>query len=56
MQRHVDIYRYKVIMGVHNRARRDKYGDTIDIANQDLDRAEGVSNENFSAAAELEMN
>lgn len=51
MQRHVDIYRHKVIMGIHNRARRDKYGDTAE-----LDRAEGTSNENFSAAAELEMN
>lgn len=38
-------------MGIHNRARRDKYGDTAE-----LDRAEGTSNENFSAAAELEMN
>lgn len=43
-------------MGIHNRVRRDKYGETIDSANQDMDRAEGVSNENFSAAAELEMN
>lgn len=27
MQRHVDIYRHKVIMGVHNKVRKDKYGD-----------------------------
>ena len=27
MQRHVDIYRHKVIMGMHNRLRRDKQGD-----------------------------
>lgn len=26
MQRHVDIYRHKVIMGIHNRIRRDKEG------------------------------
>jgi hypothetical protein len=51
MQRHVDIYRHKVIMGIHNRARRDKYGETTEI-----DRADANSNENFSAAAELEMN
>jgi len=25
-QRHVDIFRHKVIMGVHNRLRRDKFG------------------------------
>lgn len=27
MQRHVDIYRHKVIMGIHNRLRKDKMGD-----------------------------
>ena len=37
MQRHVDIYRHKVIMGIHNRARRDKYGETIDSANLEMD-------------------
>ena len=26
MQRHVDIYRHKVIMGMHNKIRRDKEG------------------------------
>jgi len=51
MQRHVDIYRHKVIMGIHNRARRDKFGESAE-----LDKAEAASNENFSAAAELEMN
>jgi hypothetical protein len=30
MQRHVDIYRHKVIMGIHNRIRRDKKGELID--------------------------
>jgi hypothetical protein len=27
MQRHVDIFRHKVIMGIHNKVRRDKFGD-----------------------------
>lgn len=26
MQRHIDIYRHKVIMGIHNRMRREKDG------------------------------
>lgn len=26
MQRHVDIYRHKVIMGIHSRLRKDKFG------------------------------
>jgi len=30
MQRHIDIYRHKVIMGIHNRMRRDKKGEFID--------------------------
>lgn len=31
MQRHVDIYRHKVIMGMHNKARRvDKVGDNME--------------------------
>lgn len=38
MQRHVDIYRHKVIMGIHNRPRRDKFGETAE-----LDKAEGAS-------------
>jgi len=33
MQRHVDIYRHKVIMGLHNKLRRDKHGDPIDNTN-----------------------
>ena len=32
MQRHVDIYRHKVIMGVHNKLRKDKHGDAVDSA------------------------
>lgn len=35
MQRHVDIYRHKVIMGVHNKLRRDKHGDAIDLPPSD---------------------
>jgi hypothetical protein len=31
MQRHVDIYRHKVIMGIHNKQRRDKNGDPLPI-------------------------
>lgn len=30
MQRHIDIYRHKVIMGIHNKARRDKEGKAVD--------------------------
>jgi hypothetical protein len=30
MQRHVDIYRHKVIMGIHNRVNRNKEGEEID--------------------------
>jgi hypothetical protein len=56
MQRHVDIYRHKVIMGVHTRVRRDKNGETIDAINSSLERDHGGSTDNFSAAAELEMN
>ena len=33
MQRHVDIHRHKVIMGVHNKPRRDKHGDPVDAMN-----------------------
>ena len=29
MQRHVDIYRHKVIMGIHNRLRKDKLGELL---------------------------
>jgi len=29
MQRHIDIYRHKVIMGIHNKSRRDKYGELM---------------------------
>ena len=56
MQRHVDIYRHKLIMGVHTRVRRDKNGETIDAINSSLERDHGGSTDNFSAAAELEMN
>lgn len=30
MQRHIDIYRHKVIMGIHNRLRKDKMGELGD--------------------------
>ena len=36
MQRHVDIYRHKVIMGVHNKLRRDKNGEALDINDRTL--------------------
>jgi hypothetical protein len=29
MQRHVDIYRHKVIMGIHNKMRKDKNGEAV---------------------------
>ena len=52
MQRHVDIYRHKVIMGVHNKLRRDKHGDMVDTDRIDDDIASiGVSSMN-----DLEMN
>lgn len=52
MQRHVDIYRHKVIMGVHNKLRRDKHGETLDQDRIDDDIASiGVSSMN-----DLEMN
>ena len=35
MQRHIDIYRHKVIMGVHNKLRRDKHGDAIAVPGED---------------------
>ena len=38
MQRHVDIYRHKVIMGIHNRLRKDKFGDPLsDFVGSKLD-------------------
>jgi hypothetical protein len=71
MQRHVDIYRHKVIMGIHNRQRKDKMGDaTLDLdlggaqktgradeagAAEDRDLEDKVSMTNLSAA-DLEMN
>jgi hypothetical protein len=27
MQRHVDIYRHKVIMGIHNKPRKNEFGE-----------------------------
>jgi hypothetical protein len=50
MQRHIDIYRHKVIMGIHNRARRDKEGSKVN---------EGMSNDQHSAdfsSVDLELN
>jgi hypothetical protein len=55
MQRHVDIYRHKVIMGVHNKQRRDKNGDMMphsyDSINDDL-----RNGEEEITAMELEIN
>jgi hypothetical protein len=50
MQRHIDIYRHKVIMGIHNRVRRDKEGSKVN---------EGMSNDQHSAdfsSVDLELN
>jgi nicotinamide riboside kinase len=50
MQRHIDIYRHKVIMGIHNRVRRDKDGSRI---------GESTSNEHQShdfSSMDLEIN
>lgn len=35
LQRHIDIYRHRVIMGVHNKPRRDKLGDTNKLTNNE---------------------
>jgi hypothetical protein len=37
MQRHIDIYRHKVIMGIHNRVRRDKKGEYLDTMENEHD-------------------
>ena len=58
MQRHVDIHRHKVIMGVHNKPRRDKTGDPIDQmanANASFNEDRASDYENMSAM-DLEIN
>ena len=55
MQRHVDIFRHKVIMGVHNRLRRDKNGDPLD-SGQSTHGMEDVSAASFSAMDNMEIN
>ena len=71
MQRHVDIYRHKVIMGIHTRQRKDKMGDAglgdLDLGGtqrtgrgdetggEDRDLEDKISMTNLSAA-DLEMN
>lgn len=55
MQRHVDIYRHKVIMGVHNKLRKDKNGDPVDFERSALQN-EDASAASFSAMDHLEIN
>lgn len=56
MQRHVDIYRHKVIMGVHNKPRRDKHGDPLDpLASINASFNEDRASDNLSAM-DLEIN
>jgi hypothetical protein len=70
MQRHIDIYRHKVIMGIHTRLRKDKMGDMgldLDLGGtqrtgrgdetggEDRDLEDKISMTNLSAA-DLEMN
>lgn len=55
MQRHVDIFRHKVIMGVHNRLRRDKHGDPVESAMSER-HVEDASAASFSAMDHLEIN
>lgn len=50
MQRHVDVYRHKVIMGIHNKQRKDKLGERTGVS---LD--EGHSDINLSQH-DFEMN
>ena len=52
MQRHVDIYRHKVIMGVHTKIRRDKNGDAVMPAGHDSFLDDHTEN----SAMELEIN
>jgi hypothetical protein len=50
MQRHIDIYRHKVIMGIHNKIRRDKEG---------AKPSDAMSNDHHSAdfsSVDLELN
>ena len=56
MQRHVDIFRHKVIMGVHNRMRKDKYGDPVDDLERSTMQHEDASAASFSAMDHLEIN
>jgi hypothetical protein len=57
MQRHVDIFRHKVIMGVHNKARRDKHGDPVDqhMASVNASFNDDRASDNLSAM-DLEIN
>jgi hypothetical protein len=52
MQRHVDIYRHKVIMGMHNKIRKDKEGKNM---NDSLDGENDNGSQNLSSM-DLEMN
>lgn len=64
MQRHVDIYRHRVIMGVHSRLRRDKFGESLgqsyspEKVDTEVKAMLMENSENFSkiSAAEFEMN
>lgn len=42
MQRHVDIYRHKVIMGHHNKPRKNKLGETLRMNETGVITIEGV--------------
>ena len=56
MQRHVDIFRHKVIMGIHNKARKDKHGDPIDaMASVNASFNDDRDSNNLSAM-DLEIN
>jgi hypothetical protein len=54
MQRHVDIYRHKVIMGVHNKQRRDKNGEALALGADDT-QDDARDSKNYSTM-ELEIN
>ena len=55
MQRHVDIYRHKVIMGEHNKQRRDKNGDMMPHSYDSLTDEMRNAEEDITAM-ELEIN
>jgi hypothetical protein len=55
MQRHVDVYRHKVIMGIHNKQRKDKFGESLpyDLERSHEDAAVIMSTNDFEMNHEI---